>query len=66
MSVEVSVRQQRLGQLPQEGLQQRGHVVGVEVSGVQVHVGAAVQELLQGLLPDTVPRDAEQTLHVKI
>lgn len=64
--VEVSVCEQRLRQLSQEALQQGGHVVGVEVSGAQVHVGAAVEQLLQGLLPDAVARHPEQALHVQI
>lgn len=64
--VEVSVCEQGLGQLSQEGLEQRGHVVGVEVPRLQVHVRPAVEELLQGLLPHAVPRHPEQTLHVQI
>lgn len=63
---EVSVGEQRLRQLPQEALEQRGHVVGVEVAALQVHVGAAVEELAQRLLPHAVARHAEQTLHVQI
>lgn len=64
--VEVSVCEQRLGQLSQESLEQCGHVVRVEVSRLQVDVGPAVEEILQGLLPHTVPRHPEQTLHVQI
>lgn len=64
--MEVSVCQQRLGQLAQERLEQRGHVVGVKVSRVQVHICPAVQELLQGLLPHVVPGDPEQTFHLQI
>lgn len=64
--VEVSVCEQGLGQLSQESLEQRGHVIGVKVSRLQVDIGPAVEELLQGLLPDTVPRHSKQTLHMQI
>lgn len=66
VSVEVSVREQGLGQLSQVRLEQRGHVVGVEAPRLQVHVGAAVEQLPEGLLPHAVPRHPEQTLHVQI
>lgn len=38
----------------------------MKVSGLQIYVGAAVEELLQALLPDDVPRHPEQTLHMQI
>lgn len=66
VGMKVSVCEQRFGQLSQKRLEQRGHVVGVEVSGLQVNVGSTVEELLQGLLPDAVPRHPKQTLHVQI
>lgn len=64
--MEVSVCEQGLGQLSQESLEQCGHIIGVKVSRLQVDVSSAVEELLQGLLPNTVPRHPEQTLHVQI
>lgn len=64
--VEVSLCEQRLGQFSQEGLEQRGHVIGVEVPRLQVHIDPAVEEVLQSLLPDTVPWYPKQTLHVQI
>ncbi len=66
VDMEVSVCEQGLRQLSQESLEQRGDIIGVKVSRLQVDVGSAVQELLQCLLPNAVPRHPEQTLHVQI
>lgn len=64
--VEVSVCEQGLGQLSQEGLEQSGHIIGVKVSRLQVNISPAVEELLQGLLPNTVSWHPKQTLHMQI
>ena len=64
--VEVSVCEQGLGQLSQESLEQRGHVIGVKVPRLQVDFGPAAEELFQGLLANTVPRHPKQTLYVQI
>lgn len=66
MSVKVSVSEQRFRKLSQKALEQRGHVVGVKVPGTPVDICSTVQQLSQSLLPNTVPRDSEKTLHVKI
>lgn len=66
VSVEVSVCEQGLGQLSQESLEQCGHIIGVKVSRLQVDIGPAVEELLQGLLPNAVSRHPKQTLHMQI
>ena len=58
--------EQRLGQLSQEGLEQRGHVVGVEGPRLQVDLSPAVQHLSQGRLANTVAWDAEQALHMEV
>lgn len=65
VGVIVPVREQRLWQLPQETLQQAGHVVGVVVTRLQVDVHPTVQHLPQGLLPDAIARDPEQALHMQ-
>lgn len=64
--VEVSVCEQRFGQLSQEALQQGGHVVRVKVSRLQVYISTTVEQLLQGLLPEAVAWHPEQALHVQI
>lgn len=64
--VEVSMCEQGLGQLSQESLEQRGHVIGVEVSRLQVNIQSTVKELFKGLLPNTIPRHPKQTLHMQI
>lgn len=62
----MSVCEQGLRQLSQESLEQRGHIIGVKVSRLQVNISIAVEELLQGLLPNTVPWHPKQTLHVQV
>lgn len=64
--VEVSVCEQGLRQLAEESLEQSSHIVWVKFPRLQVDVSPTVEELLQGLLPNAVPRHPEQTLHVKI
>lgn len=66
MSVEVSMCEQRLRQVSQESLEQRGHIIGVEVSRRQVDVGPTVEELPQGLLSIAVPWHPKQPLHMQI
>lgn len=58
--------QQGFGQFSQEALEKRGNVVGMEVTGGEVDVGAAVELLSQRLLSQTVPRNTKQTLHLQI
>ena len=57
--VELPVGEEGFGELPQEGLEQRGYVVGVEAPRAQVHIRPAVQQLPQRLLTHAVARHPE-------
>ena len=56
--------QQGLRQLSQEGFEQGGRVIGVEVPGLQVYFCSRVQHLPEGRLSQAVARDPEQPLHM--
>lgn len=62
----MSLRQQGLGQFSQKAFEERGHVIGMEVTGGEVNVGPPVELLPQRLLSQAVPRDPEETLDVQI
>ncbi|KAK0154093.1 B-cell receptor CD22 [Merluccius polli] len=47
--VELPMGEEGFGELPQEGLEQGGYVVGVEAPGAQVHIRPAVQQNHSGL-----------------
>lgn len=62
----MAMSQQRLRQLSQEGLEQRGRVVRMVIPRVQVDICATVEYLPQRLLSDAVPRHTEQALHMQV
>lgn len=66
MDVIVPVCEQRLWQLPQEGLQQGGSIVGVEPARLQVYVCPRIQHLPEGGLPQAVAWHTEQPLHMEV
>lgn len=64
--MKVSVCEQRLWQLSQESLQQCRRIIGVKVPEVQAEISPTVEELLQCLLSDTIPRNPEQSFNMQI
>ncbi len=66
VDMEVSVCEQGLGKFSQESLEQRGHIIGMEVSRLQVNISPAVKELPKRLLANTVTRHPEKPLHMQI
>lgn len=66
MDVIVSVCEQRLWQLPQEGFQQGGSIIGVEAARFQVDVCPGIEHLPEGGLPQAVAWHTEQPLHMEV
>lgn len=57
---------QGLGQVSQEGFEEGGDVVGMEVTGCEVNICPAVELLSEDLLPQAVPRNPKETLDMQI
>lgn len=58
--------EQGLGQLSQEGFEEGGDIVGMEVTGCKVNINTAVELFSQDLLPQAVPRNPKKTLDMQI
>lgn len=62
----MAMGEQGLGQLSQEGFEEGGDIVGMEVAGCKVNINTAVELFSQDLLPQAVPRNPKKTLDMQI